>query len=440
MNKIFYALVITIFSVINLNAQSLTELQMQNARATGYAIVAARNPGKSFSIYMIKWDGINSLEYNANKINPSWHPQAVVKGNYFNQTFDGNDFTNYSSVIVSQSEFDVYKSTGTDWWIVCSTLPAFSNSGFSISDYGNIGIGTSNPSTKLSVLGNISKLTLVGIDGVYDNFIKYGHQSDLESGTTSVNRWHGIDATITAGGASENKLKFKLYGGSFANLVPNDVMTLVGNGNVGIGTTSPNAKFHVNGGEVVVNNGGIGMLRGDNYNYGSGGAVKISSSNSTSEQYIQLGRALSGSGEFFPHFTIMGNSGNVGIGLTDPQNKLDVNGTIHSKEVKVDMNGWSDFVFKKEYNLPTLEEVEKHIAEKGHLENIPSEKEVLKDGINLGEMNAKLLQKIEELTLYLIEQEKRNNKQSLEIEVLGKENEVLKSVLERLSKIEGKLK
>ncbi|KUJ59174.1 hypothetical protein AR687_24410 [Flavobacteriaceae bacterium CRH] len=50
------------------------------------------------------------------------------------------------------------------------------------------------------------------------------------------------------------------------------------------------------------------------------------------------------------------------------------------------MNGWSDFVFKKEYKLPTLEEVEKHIIEKGYLENIPSEEEVLKDGINLGEM------------------------------------------------------
>ena len=133
-------------------------------------------------------------------------------------------------------------------------------------------------------------------------------------------------------------------------------------------------------------------------------------------------------------------NGNIGIGIAHPTNKLDVNGTIHSKEVKVDMNGWSDFVFKKEYNLPTLEEVEKHIAEKGHLQNIPSEEEVLKNGISLGEMNAKLLQKIEELTLYAIEQEKKNNKQSLRIEVLEKENQSFKNVLERLSKIEEKLK
>lgn len=110
--------------------------------------------------------------------------------------------------------------------------------------------------------------------------------------------------------------------------------------------------------------------------------------------------------------------GNVSIGTTNHDSKLAVNGTIHSKEVKVDMTGWSDFVLKKEYELPTLEEVEKYIIEKGHLENIPTEKEVLENGIKLGEMNAKLLQKIEEMTLYMIEMKKDLNKQNEEIEKL----------------------
>ncbi|WP_264537743.1 hypothetical protein [Flavobacterium sp. N1736] len=83
--------------------------------------------------------------------------------------------------------------------------------------------------------------------------------------------------------------------------------------------------------------------------------------------------------------------------------------------------------------MPTLAEVENHIKEKGHLENIPSEEEVLKNGINLGEMNAKLLQKIEELTLYTIQQSK-------EIQDLKEENKSLKLLSERLAILEQKLK
>lgn len=102
------------------------------------------------------------------------------------------------------------------------------------------------------------------------------------------------------------------------------------------------------------------------------------------------------------------SNGGLGIGTTTTgTHKLAVEGSIAAREVKVQATGWADFVFKKEYNLPTLQEVEKHIAEKGHLENIPSEEEVLKNGINLGEMNTKLLQKIEEMTLYMIKQNRQ---------------------------------
>ncbi|MGX1928303.1 hypothetical protein [Flagellimonas sp. 2504JD4-2] len=116
---------------------------------------------------------------------------------------------------------------------------------------------------------------------------------------------------------------------------------------------------------------------------------------------------------------IINKHGNVGIGTTNPGGyRLAVNGNIHTKEVKVDLTGWSDFVFNQDYLLPTLTEVEKHIKEKGHLKDIPSAKEVLKNGVLLGEMDAKLLQKIEELTLYTIQQEKKLDMQSQEIEKL----------------------
>lgn len=101
--------------------------------------------------------------------------------------------------------------------------------------------------------------------------------------------------------------------------------------------------------------------------------------------------------------------GNVGIGVEDTSGyKLAVNGNIHAKEVKVDMIGWPDYVFENNYKLPTLEEVQDHINTKGHLINVPSATEVEQNGLELGEMNKRLTEKIEELTLYILEQHRFN--------------------------------
>lgn len=99
----------------------------------------------------------------------------------------------------------------------------------------------------------------------------------------------------------------------------------------------------------------------------------------------------------------------IGSPNRQPGYLLAVNGKIKSKEIKVETS-WSDFVFYKDYPLPSLEEVELFIKKNGHLKDIPSEKEVSQNGILVGEMNAKLLQKIEELMLYTIDQEKRMQK------------------------------
>ncbi|WP_316810315.1 hypothetical protein [Pedobacter heparinus] len=103
------------------------------------------------------------------------------------------------------------------------------------------------------------------------------------------------------------------------------------------------------------------------------------------------------------------NTGDVGIGTYDTKGyKLAVNGKIRAQEIKVETANWPDYVFTKDYRLPTLQQTEQHIKEKGHLSGIPSAAEVKANGIGLGEMNAKLLQKIEELTLHLIEISKEN--------------------------------
>lgn len=84
---------------------------------------------------------------------------------------------------------------------------------------------------------------------------------------------------------------------------------------------------------------------------------------------------------------------------------LELNGTVKAKEIIASNTDWADFVFAGDYRLPPLSEVEQHIAENKHLPGIPTETEVKENGVNLGEMQAKLLQKIEELTLYVIQQE-----------------------------------
>ncbi|WP_419870248.1 hypothetical protein [Chryseobacterium sp. CT-SW4] len=127
------------------------------------------------------------------------------------------------------------------------------------------------------------------------------------------------------------------------------------------------------------------------------------------------------------------DNGNVGIGISNPTNKLDVNGIVHAKEVKVDLQNWPDYVFENNYTLNSLEDIEKYISEKGHLPNIPSAKEVEENGIGLGQMNAKLLEKVEELTLYSIEQNKQ-------IKNLQKENETLMQQSEKIEKLESQLK
>jgi len=129
------------------------------------------------------------------------------------------------------------------------------------------------------------------------------------------------------------------------------------------------------------------------------------------------------------------DGGGVGIGTSIvPSNyTLAVDGKAIMEEVKVQLSeNWPDYVFETDYELRTLEELEEHIAEKGHLPEIPSEAEVTYNGINLGEMDAKLLQKIEELTLYMIDMNKRVNQLEQENSKLKENNQELKNKVESL--------
>ncbi|MCD8406235.1 hypothetical protein LNI91_11860 [Tenacibaculum dicentrarchi] len=207
--------------------------------------------------------------------------------------------------------------------------------------------------------------------------------------------------------------------------------------NVGIGITNPGSnKLAVKGntlidGDLRLNN--ISMVSGDGLSgfyiqrpSSSDDPFKITMGSQTIKGGIMIGREDWNSTVMIPW--------DVGIGTRDTKGfKLGVKGKIAAEEVKVALHSqWSDFVFYDDYKLPTLKEVENHIIEKGHLKDIPSAKEVEKNGIFLGEMDSKLLQKIEELTLYTIQQEKK-------IQKLEKENEEVKLLNRKFLELQSRL-
>jgi len=132
-------------------------------------------------------------------------------------------------------------------------------------------------------------------------------------------------------------------------------------------------------------------------------------------------------------------NGKVGIGTASPRNELDVNGTIRAREIKVEASPWPDYVFDNSYKLKSLNEVEAFINTNKHLPDVPSALQIKEQGVNLGEINAKLLQKIEELTLYTIEQHRQLEKNTQELSSLKEENETLKLIANKVLAIEEQL-
>jgi hypothetical protein len=176
-------------------------------------------------------------------------------------------------------------------------------------------------------------------------------------------------------------------------------------GNVGIGTTSPTYVLDV----ISDTNSIHGRTTGDStYGVygdanGSGyGLLGSSTSGCAIYTYTPSGYAgyFVGPKSYF--------SGKVGIGTDDPQSELAVNGTITTKRVTVTETGWSDFVFADDYKLMPLSDLSHYIKANNSLPGIPTEKEVMKNGVDVGDMQAKFLEKIEELTLYMIELKKDN--------------------------------
>ncbi len=252
-----------------------------------------------------------------------------------------------------------------------------------IQDYGKVGIGTTDPINRLDVVGATSEPSLNYTSVAVANFRGLSNTQLAISSSSAIP--FGVSLQV----------KHSILDGYSYPLILQPV-----GGNVGIGTTTPDFS------QKLTVNGDIRML-------GSGNKIVVGTAGIASD-YLLLQDVVSGNPAFqwiqdgSAKFTIEGETGNVGIGTTNPGNyKLNVSGKIRADEVVVNMTG-ADFVFSPGYKLPELSEIEKYIKENKHLPGFASAMEMEENGVNISEMQTKLLKKIEELTLYAIEQEKKN--------------------------------
>jgi hypothetical protein len=295
--------------------------------------------------------------------------------------------------------------------ILLATVSVFAQNTFPTN--GDVGIGTSNPSSPFHVAGmpDYNWLTHFGHTGLFGHQMYFGYSNPSPTN-------YGL--LITGGRNSPSQF----------DLAVENKFYLMGNGDLGLGTSSPLARFDIRGGNILVKN--LSNTTGESVpmimqslnvgNYTTFGtsinsATESAGSNSYALQFFTQDSYLTGLTE---KLRISAN-GDVGIGTATPREKLSVNGKIRAHEVKVETANWPDYVFEKGYELKNLDEIEKFIEANKHLPEVPSAKEVEKNGIELGEMNKILLKKIEELTLYLIDVKKENraiNEKLLKVEKL----------------------
>jgi hypothetical protein len=282
-----------------------------------------------------------------------------------------------------------------------------------IYDFDHIYLGSENvngtdyvtfliPNSAMSQYGNITVNSLTGTTYYY---LTTGWENNWSSTT-------GVDVSLES-----NTKKLEIQN------------RISSNDNIGIGTLEPLYPLHIEGGDVAhfsqdtesTLRTGTDIDNNLELNVGEQNAyIDFFENNATSALnhifYIRneaKGTSDNNDIRFQTNTTdrlTIKTNGNIGIGTTNPGTyKLAVEGQIGARSVKVTQAAWADYVFAPSYQLMPLNEVEAYITQNQHLPNVPSAKEVEENGFVLEEMDAKLMEKIEELTLYVIEQQKEIN-------------------------------
>jgi len=291
---------------------------------------------------------------------------------------------------------------------------------------GKVGIGTNSPSTLLHLSSSTdTDLNIVAGTGKRASL-------QLQNPAQRFDLRLRTDSIFAVYDFTNNQSPFLVKPGAGNNLL------YLKSGKVGMGTTSPAARLHIAAGNNPIafrtSNGTANFTMDAGVGMGMINLVAGAQVNSTNNGYYFLDnrgaariKLNDGLIAFYTSNTTTGTAnqavpsldtarvvidhlGNVGIGTSSPASsyKLSVNGKIRVKEVVVETN-WADFVFADDYQLMPFAELEQSIKQNRRLPGIPSEKEVAENGVSVGEMQAKLLQKIEELTLYVIELKKEND-------------------------------
>jgi hypothetical protein len=272
---------------------------------------------------------------------------------------------------------------------------------------GKLGVGTTQPQEMLHVNGAISG-----------------------GGTNGEVTLKGDNGSVTIGATDAQTMTFNTDKSKYAfNTNGTNRMVILSNGNVGIGIQTPETKLHVNNGVLKIGDSASQAERLRNL-------IQIGD-----ENFVQIGEWEKDDYLSFKASGYNFTGGAVGIGFSNPQYRLDVNGAIHAAEILLDsciyateitVDGkiraeeiivnttGADFVFADDYQLRPLSEVEAFITENKHLPEIKSAQEMQEEGVSVSELQTQLLQKIEELTLYLIQQEQTIKELRKELEQLKK--------------------
>ena len=217
-------------------------------------------------------------------------------------------------------------------------------------------------------------------------------------------------------------------------------MTLTEDGKVGVGTTNPQRTFHVHGDILISGHeGSIYFGNEDQEQYLDNGewAIEFAPEYEGNQSGLNFWKPsgshnLSSEDGYGNYYLFINDDGNVGIGTgnLDANYKLTVKGEILCTQVNItEINNIPDYVFDTNYKLKSLlNEVEPFIIKNKHLPDVPSAKDIKNNGMNIGDMNVILLKKVEELTLYTIEQQKTIEIFKEQIEKLNKQvNELNKN-------------